>query len=291
MELVSLSSHGRSEFFLLGDAYVEALTGIETSNSGEIVISKGAYAYLHGVDDLETNLTEDSFEEGKIEIGKTHDNSQASDPIKLYGVQATEIKGHDERLLLALNCDALPMPLARLVPAALSSKGDEDTLICKEINQNFPINLQHQIEIGLEEGGSLRNITVLFVNFMDIENIELDNLSQLFRSIMSCVRLYKASLKEFVVDDKGAVAVIVFGFPGFSHDNTEHAANAIALGLDLRMKATAIGIQLAIGIATGLAYCGMVGGKDRWNYGAVGSIVNLSVSYPQRFTDSIARSL
>ena len=37
---------------------------------------------------------------------KTHDNSQASDPIKLYGVQATEIKGHDERLLLALNCDA-----------------------------------------------------------------------------------------------------------------------------------------------------------------------------------------
>ena len=34
--------------FLLGDAHVEALTGIETSNSGEIVISR-AYAYLHGV--------------------------------------------------------------------------------------------------------------------------------------------------------------------------------------------------------------------------------------------------
>ena len=48
---------------MLGDAYIEALTGIDASNSGEIVISKGAYAYLHGVDDLETNLTEDPFEE------------------------------------------------------------------------------------------------------------------------------------------------------------------------------------------------------------------------------------
>ena len=276
---------------MLGDAYIEALTGIDASNSGEIVISKGAYAYLHGVDDLETNLTEDPLEGIKTEIGKTNDESKPSNLIKLYGVQAREIEGHDERLLLALNCDALPMPLARLVPAELSSKCDEDTLICKETNQYFPKNLQQQIEIGLEGGGSLRNITVMFVNFIGIENMDLDTLSQLFRSIMSCVRLYEASLKEFVVDDKGAVAVIVFGFPGSSHNNTEHAANAIALGLDLRMKATAIGIQLAIGIATGLGYCGMVGGKDRWNYGAVGSIVNLSVSYPQRFTDSIARSL
>ena len=87
-----------------------------------------------------------SFEGIKTEIGKTNDESKPSNLIKLYGVQAREIEGHDERLLLALNCDALPMPLARLVPAELSSKCDEDTLICKETNQYFPKNLQQQIE-------------------------------------------------------------------------------------------------------------------------------------------------
>ena len=92
---------------------------------------------------------------------------------------------------------------------------------------------------------------------MDIENIELDNLSQLFRSIMSCVRLYKASLKEFVVDDKGAVAIIVFGFQA-SAMIIEHAANAIALGLDLRMVTTigSVGYWHYAGLAIG-----MVGGK------------------------------
>ena len=80
-------------FFLLGDAYIEALTGIDASNSGEIVISKGAYAYLHGVDDLETNLTEDPLEGIKTEIGKTNDESKPSNLIKLYGVQARKLKG------------------------------------------------------------------------------------------------------------------------------------------------------------------------------------------------------
>ena len=108
--------------------------------------------------------------------------------------------------------------------------------------------------------------------------MELDGLNQLFKSMMSCVRSSQAILKEFTVDDKGAVAVIVFGFPGAAHDNTESASSAISLALDLRIKATAEGVQVAIGIATGMGYCGMVGGKDRCNYGAVGSIVNLSVS-------------
>ena len=40
MELVSLSALGRAEFFLLGDAYVEALTGIEASKRGETTASK-----------------------------------------------------------------------------------------------------------------------------------------------------------------------------------------------------------------------------------------------------------
>ncbi len=271
MELVSLTALNRSEFVLLGDAYVEALTGIEASSRGQIVLSKGAYQILCATPSaapLVGATIEGAKKGGNGASNLTREGSFTITEVQ--GIRTRRIELHEERLLVSLDCNILP-PASALQPVVL-----QDQPYTSKLQAYCPQNLQNQSEVGL---GSLRKITAVFVLFQNLESADLSTLDQVFKSIMSSVRGANASLKEFTVDDKGAVAVIVLGFPGAPHGNGELSASAIAMALDLRARTSAIGIRISVGIATGTGYCGLVGGKTRCNYGAVGSIVNLSARF------------
>lgn len=78
------------------------------------------------------------------------------------------------------------------------------------------------------------------------------------------------SLSQFVVDDKGAVAVCVIGYPHISHDND--AVRAVSFGLEIKERLKELSIDFAIGIASGNAFCGTIGSKTRHEYSIVGDI-------------------
>ena len=252
MELVSLTALNRSEFVLLGDAYVEALTGIEAS-SGADRAEQGAYQLLCATPSaapLVGATIEGAKKGGNGPSNLTREGSFTITEVQ--GIRTRRIELHEERLLVSLDCNILP-PASALQPVVL-----QDQPHTSKLQAYCPQNLQNQSEVGL---GSLRKITAVFDLFQNLESADLSTLDQVFKSIMSSVRGANASLKEFTVDDKGAVAVIVLGFPGAPHGNGELSASAIAMALDLRARTSAIGIRISVGIATGTGYCGLMGAK------------------------------
>jgi class 3 adenylate cyclase len=262
MKLVSLSSSGRAEYFVLGDGYVEALSGIDASNSGEIVLSKGGYEHLKAALDNKVN----------------GDGEAQESPAEISGatrMETRELEGHDHRLLVYLDkgifADVVPLTTGVLPPPALETA-----------SSYIPRNVRQLISSG-EEKSLLHDIAVVFINFRGVENMSLEQLNRLFKAIAASVNTARASLKEFIVDDKGAVAVVIVGFPGEGHavglQDHSNAARALSVALSIRKKAALQGVFVGTGIASGKAYCGMVGSENRCNYAAVGSIVNLSARF------------
>ena len=263
IKLVSLSSSNRAEYFLLGNGYVEALGGIDASNSGEIVLSKRGVEYLtHAIDD-------------KLELVK--EGAQDSDRDGTFDkkMETRELENYDHRLLVYLNHNIFPAaersPKLALPASAITSA-----------NLYVPRNVRKLISDNAENS-VLHDVAVVFINFKGVEQMDLGRLDHLFQAIVSSVNSTRASLKEFVVDDKGAVAVVVVGFPGEGHSaglqDSSNAARALAVALLIRKKVALQGVFVGTGIASGKAYCGMVGSKNRCNYAAVGSIVNLSARF------------
>jgi hypothetical protein len=70
--------------------------------------------------------------------------------------------------------------------------------------------------------GELRQVTILFVSLPDFayDTVEQLNRSQeAFLAIQKILARFDGTLRQFIEDDKGTVAIIVFGLPYLSHED------------------------------------------------------------------------
>ena len=85
---------------------------------------------------------------------------------------------------------------------------------------------------------SIREVAVVFVLFDGMDKMkEAEHVGQvdgIFRSIQRSIYTYGGILRQFVVDDKGAVAVIAVGFPYFNYSGSEQPSRAVGIALDIR---------------------------------------------------------
>lgn len=88
------------------------------------------------------------------------------------------------------------------------------------------------------------------------------------------VAKYRGTVRQFLVDDKGAVLIVAWGVPPFAHSDDERRAAEAAL--DIERDLTAVGMQASIGVTTDRVYLGNVGSACRREYALVGDAVNLS---------------
>ena len=102
--------------------------------------------------------------------------------------------------------------------------------------------------------------------------------------MQAIVKLIQGSIVEqggdfmrFSVDDKGAVVLGVFGLPP-SHENDPERGTLAAIDLCKRLSEEDdfIGIRASVGITTGYAFTGLVGGSSRSEYTTHGPLVNLA---------------
>ncbi len=90
---------------------------------------------------------------------------------------------------------------------------------------------------------------------------------------------YEGSLNKFLVDDKGATLIIVFGLPPLAHeDDPERAVLAAMFIADEMHK---MKMECFIGVTSGMAFCGPVGSGSRREYGVLGDVVNTSARLMQ----------
>ncbi len=123
----------------------------------------------------------------------------------------------------------------------------------------------------------LRHVTSLFVQVAGFDEQAPDALRQIdavTRTAHAALEPFSASPGRWVIDDKGLVFVAVFGLPLNAHKDDR--ARALKAGAAIEAALSAIGRRSAVGVATGLAFCGPIGAPFRREYVTIGRAMNLA---------------
>jgi class 3 adenylate cyclase/tetratricopeptide (TPR) repeat protein len=131
-------------------------------------------------------------------------------------------------------------------------------------------------EAGEKWLAELRSLTMLFVNFPDPAQIQLqlDSLQQLTTSLQKVIHRFEGSLKQLNFDEKGVSFVVAFGLPPLSHE--DDAYRAVQAARTIKEAWSNLGFRLNLGVASGRVFCGSVGGEHRHEYAILGSVINLA---------------
>ncbi|RKP21311.1 adenylyl cyclase, partial [Rozella allomycis CSF55] len=123
-----------------------------------------------------------------------------------------------------------------------------------------------------------RKISTIFIKIKSItfktEHC-LPNSQAAMNAIQTALSKYEGTLRQFIVDDKGSVILSYFGLPPFAHENDPMIALKAAIEIRNRLKPI-FEDGFAIGVATGMVYCGLIGGVERADYTVTGDSVNMA---------------
>jgi len=145
-------------------------------------------------------------------------------------------------LAAALRCFAPPPALARL------AAGHDDWL------------------------AELRRITALFVQLPDWSTVGLEEARATLAAIHTVLDRYEGHVIRLGMDARGPVAKAAFGLPPRAHE--DDAVRGVQAALDVCAELERRGARVAIGIASGRAFCGEVGDDRRREYTTVGETVH-----------------
>lgn len=124
----------------------------------------------------------------------------------------------------------------------------------------------------------MRRVSVLFINMKlpDEPNEASDALQKAFEVISDACVKFKGNVNKVFGFDKGCTFVVIFGLPGQKHEDDPVRALKGAQHIFDSLHAISEICNESIGVTTGLAFCGVVGHKDRHEYTVIGSKVNMA---------------
>jgi class 3 adenylate cyclase len=125
-----------------------------------------------------------------------------------------------------------------------------------------------------------RQVTVLFVNLPGLRaDTSLPQAQALMRNIQAMLYRFEGSISRLGNDGKGPTLVAALGLPPLAHEDDPERGLRAALAIQSALAD--LGFACAIGVTTGQALCGAVGGAARREYTMMGSIVNRSARLMQ----------
>ncbi len=151
------------------------------------------------------------------------------------------------------------------------------------VRSMVPAAIRARLDAGQDAWlAELRRLSVLFVN---VPSMGLDSpvaerrAGEIVRLVQSRLYDHEGSLNKLSVDEKGTTVVAAFGLPPLAHqDDPKRAVRAASAIFEVLR---AIGVECAIGVATGRVYCGEVGNARRREYTIIGRVVNLAARLMQ----------
>lgn len=129
--------------------------------------------------------------------------------------------------------------------------------------------------VNYQQDGEFRSVITLFISFTGIDSHRL--LNRFAGIVLEQMYNFSGYFKEIDFGDKGGVLVGFFGAPVTFENNVERALEFVyALDQETRELRERYDFQYRVGITQGTAYTGIVGGRERCQYAAVGNRVNLA---------------
>ena len=130
---------------------------------------------------------------------------------------------------------------------------------------------------SLNSIAELRHITTMFLNldsFSLHDNVDPVTLQPFFLLLQEV--LYKSGgfLRQFLIDDKGCVAIAMWGVPSYTHNND--CSRGLYCAWNMSTRVSELNHRCSIGLTIGHAYCGIVGSSFRRDYACIGDKVNIA---------------
>ncbi len=123
--------------------------------------------------------------------------------------------------------------------------------------------------------GEFRRVTTIFIAFEGITNHE--DFNKFTTLVLDQFDTFSGYFKEIDFGDKGGVMLGFFGAPISFENNTERVLElALAIKEGVEAFSDQITVKVKMGITTGLAFTGIIGGTERCQYAAVGNRVNIA---------------
>ena len=128
--------------------------------------------------------------------------------------------------------------------------------------------------------GEQRRLSVIFINLPTFNaDTPVADADGAMKAMQMALYRFEGSINKISVDDKGASLIAVLGLPPLGH--VDDAERAVRAAIAMRIGLTAAGHECAIGITSGLAFCGSIGNARRREYTVMGNIVNLAARLMQ----------
>jgi class 3 adenylate cyclase/tetratricopeptide (TPR) repeat protein len=126
----------------------------------------------------------------------------------------------------------------------------------------------------------LRRVTVIFAN-LPVGDLaaDLDQAQAVMQALQTALYRYEGSVNKISLDDKGITLVAALGLPPLAHE--DDAARGVQAALAMRQALRDLGMPCAIGVASGRAFCGEIGSRQRREYTMIGDVVNLAARLMQ----------
>lgn len=174
-----------------------------------------------------------------------------------------------------------PSPPVPTVPPVLAPEAQAG--LCTYI----PDGVRARLDVGQVEWlAELRSVTVIFLNLPDLSHIiSLAEAQRAIHALEEVLHHYEGTINKISVDDKGASLVAALGLPPLAHEDDVLRGLQAALAMQVELKQ--LGWRSAIGVASGRAFCGSVGGDLRREYTMIGDVVNLAARLMQAAPDDI----
>lgn len=130
----------------------------------------------------------------------------------------------------------------------------------------------------LQEGyadwiAELRLVTVVFVKLPGLNyTVSPAAAQEMLSIVLPPVDRYGGSVDSISSDDKGITILVTFGLPPLAHEDDALRAVSAALAVEEELRHREVFGSL--GVATGQAFCGLLGTHERVQYTVLGDVVN-----------------
>jgi class 3 adenylate cyclase/predicted ATPase len=216
------------------------------------------------------------------QVGGRHDRWEyviAGDPLR----QVAQAEHRAQRGEIILSPEAAEIIAPPTIPPRPLIQPDWSTaknpaLVEAVLRVYVPATVMTWLAGGLQDWlAVLRPMSILFINVEGIDYTRpgaVATLHEFLRALQDTLYRYEGDINKLAVDDKGTVALALFGAPPRAHpDDPERA---LRCALDLQTLIPPSGLQLAIGVTTGRVFAGPVGSTTRREYTVIGDTVNLA---------------
>ncbi|KAJ3332066.1 Adenylate cyclase type 10 [Blyttiomyces sp. JEL0837] len=253
---------GRWEHFIAGDAIRQLSHVLDLAKAGELAMSHTALKWFSCVIDIDTMNIGDYDKRCIIVHGLEKAKRKVPQDAANVSFDVPDMSDNPDCM------DFMKMFI-------------NDSAIFKlqaDINQSKLFKLQADL-INLLNLYELRQVTTVFIRLGEYlsrweKQDSLDAAQRIILIVQRALKKYEGSLRQFHVDDKGAVILAFFGLPPLAHQND--ASYGVKAVLEIREKMLAELEEFSIGITTGVVSIGGVGFNNRAEYAVMGDSINMA---------------